>query len=192
MVDNVSYVVLQGEFNDENALREIETFSHLWLLWKSKEKSYHITVRPPRLGGNRRVGVFASRSPFRPNGICLSCVKLEGIEKFKGKLAIKVSGADILSGTEIIDIKPYIPYSDCVENAVGGFADEFSQYRLRVADNGMLDGVEHRDEIIKILACDPRPAYQDSDRVYTLDYDGNSVSFTVEKDVLTVTKIEKI
>ena len=153
------------------------------------------TVRPPRLGGNRRMGVFATRSPFRPNAIGLSCVKLEGVRQ-EEKLGpvLDVSGADLVDGTPILDIKPYLPYADCRPEATGGFTDPLDGQTLQVAcEEALLAGLneEQRAGLMGVLACDPRPRYQeDPERVYGLAFAGKNVRFTVQNGVLTVLAVE--
>lgn len=190
-------IVFEKEFCHPDALREIEGFSHLWLIFDfslSHRNNWSPTVRPPRLGGNRQVGVFASRSPFRPNHLGLSSVKLERVEDLEGhgKVLI-VSGADLLDGTPIYDIKPYLPSSDCHNDAVGGYADDFTDYKLKVKINdGALDNFP-KDKLNALLDClaeDPRPSYQDDGRVYGMNFAGYNVKFSVEGDTLTVCGIE--
>lgn len=192
-----SVIVFEKPYRAPEALRGIEGYSHLWLIWHFSECDgcRFPTVRPPRLGGNTRVGVFATRSPFRPNGLGLSSVKLEEVRDTKenGRVLV-VSGADIMNGTPIFDIKPYIAYSDSHPNAVSGFADDFSSYRLNVhCDEDILSLLpkEKRAGLIEMLECDPRPSYQnDPERVYGVLYAGFNVKFTVEAQTLTVTEIK--
>ena len=193
----ISYIVFEEKYRSKEALRGIEEYSHLWLLWHfSKAKGsegFTPTVRPPRLGGNKRVGVFATRSPNRPNGIGLSSVKLDGMEYSKKHgYVLRVLGADILSGTDIFDIKPYIPYTDLHPNAKGSFAEENSGYSLEVRFNADISAVSRKDieDLTDILKGDPRPSYKDGgDRIYTLDYKKYKVSFKVTDGVLYVTEI---
>lgn len=193
MVNNLSRIVFEKEFRDENAVRGIEEFSHIWLLWQSNEEKYHLTVRPPRLGGNKRMGVFATRSPFRPNRICLSCVKLEEVKKTNEGLVLIVSGADLLNGTPIIDIKPYLPFADAHPNARFGFAEEFEHYKLKVEHSKKLDFLceSTKQELTQLLSRDPRPAYQKDERIYKLDYGKNIVSFFVKDNTVFIDKIEE-
>ena len=193
MVNNLSRIVFEKEFRDENAFRGIEEFSHLWLLWQSKEENYHLTVRPPRLGGNKRMGVFATRSPFRPNRICLSCVKLEEVKKTSEGVVLIVSGADILSGTPILDVKPYLPFADSHPDARFGFAKEFEHYKLSVAPSDKLDVLSEqtKQEVTQLLSRDPRPSYQNDERIYNLDYGKYSVSFFVKDDTVFIKEIEE-
>lgn len=185
-------IVFEPEFRSADAIRGLDGFSHLWLLWKFNTPSdtNSLTVRPPKLGGNVRMGVFATRSPFRPNGIGLSCVRLEKIEGTD----LIVCGADLMDGTEIVDIKPYVPYADCHPDAVGGFSKDGSE-RLTVAcDENLLADFpkEKRQALIKVLELDPRPQYQnDPERLYGFSFAGFEIRFTVEKDTLTVREIEK-
>lgn len=182
-------VVFEPEYKNPDAIRGLETFSHLWLIWcfsESVTDAFQPTVRPPRLGGNTRMGVFATRSPFRPNPIGLSCVKLEGVDN--GDLI--VSGADLMDGTPIFDIKPYIPYADCRTEATEGFAPCPSE-KLEVVFACEYPE-ELKQELTEILSLDPRPRYQDEpERVYGFGYAGYEISFKVEKDLLTVIKIIK-
>ena len=183
-------IVFEPEFRIAEALRGIEGYSHLWLVWGFNTTEWSPTVRPPRLGGNKRMGVFATRSPFRPNPIGLSSVKLLGIED--GDLI--VSGADVLDGTPIYDIKPYLSFSDSHEDAKNGFAEEHKDTRLEVDWYGNGLGLPHdtKDAITYLLAQDPRPGYQDDpEREYKMDYAGWTVTFTVQKGVVSVKKTEK-
>ncbi len=192
-----STIIFEKEFADRNALRGIEEFSHLWLLWNFSETDdgqWHPTVRPPRLGGNTRKGVFATRSPFRPNAIGLSSVRLKEIKETKKHgTVLTVTGADICSGTPIIDIKPYIAYTDSHPDAVSGFADEFVGYSLNVHDDsGMLDALNASDKriIVKMLEHDPRPAYSnDETRIYMMSFSSYEVGFTVAGTELFVKSI---
>ena len=192
----VSTIVFEPEFRDSTALRGIEQFSHLWIIWQFSEavrEDWAPTVRPPRLGGNKRMGVFATRSPFRPNAIGLSSVKLEGIEKTTEGTVLLVSGADLMNGTPILDIKPYLPFTDCHTDATGGYADEKFDYSLKVdIPDDLLTHIplDKRDSLIGILSQDPRPSYQNDDsRVYGFEYGENEIKFTVSNGVLTVTDI---
>ena len=193
-------IIFEPEFRVKEALNGIEEFSHLWLLWEfseNKRDSWSPTVRPPRLGGEKRKGVFATRSPFRPNPIGMSCVKLERVEYTKalGPI-IYVSGVDLMNGTPIYDIKPYITYTDCVPEAVQGFAEEYKNYALNVDfPQELLDRIpkEKQTALIGILRHDPRPAYQNTpDRIYGVRYMNFDVHFKVKNDTLTVTDINTI
>ncbi len=189
-------IVFEKEFRDENALKGIEGFSHIWLLWDFSEShcdKWKPTVRPPRLGGNKRLGVFATRSPFRPNPIGLSCVKLEEIKKTENKgTVLVVSGIDLLDGTPIYDIKPYLPYADCVPNATGGFSEEVFGDKLEVCiSNGLKSDLDSEtlDAIIAVLKNDPRPAYQEEGREYGFVFRDLEIRFKVENNVAIVTDI---
>lgn len=191
-----SVIVLNGKYKSPEALRGLEGFSHLWVLWifsQTPTGKWSPTVRPPRLGGNRRMGVFATRSPYRPNPIGMSALEIEKIEPEKGE--ITVLGGDILDGTPIIDIKPYLPSADRIDNAVGGFADGALSHRLNVAFGKGTVGVLSEDEqdlICDILADDPRPSYQnDPDRIYGMDYADISIKFKVNGNDLTIIEIKK-
>lgn len=193
-------VIFEPEYRNPDALRGIEGFSHLWLIWEFSQavrEDWSPTVRPPRLGGNERVGVFATRSPFRPNPIGLSCVGLEGVEPRTDQGPIlHVRGADLMDGTPIFDIKPYLPYVDCRSEAVGGFADHRPENLLAVdIPEELLERVrpQLRSALAGVLACDPRPPYQsDPERVYGLDFGGYNVKFTVEERALTVREITQL
>lgn len=192
-------IVFEPEYRIAEALREIESFSHLWLIFDfslAHREEWSPTVRPPRLGGNARVGVFASRSPFRPNNLGLSCVELLSVEQTEneGKVLI-VGGADLLDMTPIYDIKPYLSYADAHIDARNGYAEEQLGHRLEVvfADE-LLEMIpeDKRSALISCLADDPRPSYQDDDRCYTMCFAGFDVSFKVENDVLTVIEVKKV
>ena len=195
-----STVIFEPEFRNPDALRGIEGYSHLWLIWQFSEavrEDWSPTVRPPRLGGNTRMGVFATRSPFRPNSLGLSSVKLLGVgqtEQFG--TVLHVGGADLMDGTPIFDIKPYIPYGDCHPDAVGGFTDTAGDFLLEVdfpADLLAKLPEDKRAAAIGVLQHDPRPSYQRKPgRVYGLTFAGYDIRFTVEDDILTVTEVNKI
>ena len=194
-----STIVFEEPYRVPEALRGLDGYSHLWLVWEfseAKRDAWSPTVRPPKLGANVRMGVFATRSPFRPNPIGLSCVKLESIEHRPGLGHVPVvSGADMMDGTPIYDIKPYLPHADCHPEAVGGFADAhvddhvdvvFPEEHLRHVPEDL------RETLIGVLSQDPRPAYQkDPDRVYGFAYADMEVRFTVANGVLTVCSVEK-
>ena len=192
-------IVFEPEYRVKEALRGIEDFSHLWLIWQFSEairEDWSPTVRPPRLGGNRRMGVFATRAPYRPNPIGLSSVRLIRVEhtEREGDVLI-VSGADLLDGTPIYDIKPYLSFSDAHADAINGYAESEKEHRLNVIfDGGLIQAVpeEKRAALIACLADDPRPSYQDDGRVYTMRFSSFDVSFTVENGVLTVTAVKKV
>lgn len=190
-------VVFEPPYRVADALRGIEGFSHLWLIWEfseNRQTGWSPTVRPPRLGGNQRLGVFATRSPFRPNPIGLSCVKLEKVElSTPDGPVLWVSGADLVDGTPILDIKPYVPYADCRPEALGGFAGEAPEGRLRVdIPQELLLRVpeERREALMGVLAQDPRPPYQDDpNRVYGFGFAGLEVRFRVRDGALTVVDV---
>lgn len=189
----VSTIVFEPDFRVAEALRGIEEFSHLWLIWafdRTEREDWSPTVRPPRLGGNQRVGVFATRSPYRPNAIGLSCVKLLGVEKNSDGTVLKVAGADLMNGTPIYDIKPYLPYTDCRPEATGGFTDRTVKRTVRVE---IPDGIasemspEDLDALRAVLQEDPRPAYQDDpERVYAFEFGGRNIRFRVKDGVLYI------
>lgn len=191
-------VVFEPEYRNFDAFRGLEGYSHLWLLWQFSEcaeKPWSPTVRPPRLGGNKRMGVFATRSPFRPNSIGLSCVRLVKIDyTAQNAPVLYVAGADLMDGTPILDIKPYLPYADSIPNATGGFALQSKEDILKVdfPENLLLKVPEEkRTALLRVLAQDPRPAYQaDSARVYGFSFAGVTVKFTVENGILTVRGVE--
>ena len=194
-------VVFDPEYRNADALRGLEGFSHIWLIWEFSEAvrdSWSPTVRPPRLGGNTRLGVFATRSPLRPNPIGLSCVRLESIELNTPEgPVLHVSGADLMDGTPIYDIKPYIPYTDCVTDATSGFTGSVSMHTLNVIIPAQLEAKtkpQTLQALRGILAEDPRPRYQDDpEREYGFDYDGYAVKFKVpDSDTLTVTDIRRL
>ncbi len=190
-------IVFEKEYRNPDAVRSLDGFSHIWLLWqfsKTADAKWSQTVRPPKLGGNTRMGVFATRSPFRPNPIGLSSVRLKKIEmsdKF-GPVLI-VSGADLLDGTPIYDIKPYLPYADCHFDATGGFSDNVNQELLEVTipenlSEKLPEG--KRETLRQVLALDPRPSYQeDENRVYGFGFAGYEIRFCVQGKSLTVTEI---
>ena len=190
-------IVFEPEFRVMDAVRGLEDFSHIWLIWEFSEAvrdTWSPTVRPPRLGGNVRMGVFATRSPFRPNPIGLSCVKLLKVEQDEALgPVLTVAGADLMDGTPIYDIKPYIPYADCHPEAVGGFTTKVDMKPLTVDFPGELLAKvpeEKRDALIGVLEQDPRPRYQkDPGRIYGLSFAGLEVKFSVEAQALTVKEV---
>ncbi len=191
-----SQIVFCEKYKDENMLRGIEQYSHLWLIWGFSEngEEWSATVRPPKLGGNKRVGVFATRSPFRPNGLGLSCVKIETvIDSPEGKCLV-VSGADLKNETPIYDIKPYLPYVDSVTHAKGGFSDEHKEDYVCVEfsqDINMAD--DFKKEITEILSLDPRPQYQeDTQRVYGISYKESNIKFVYKENKIIVIGIDNI
>ena len=194
-----STIVFEPEFRNADALRGIEDFSHLWLIWQFSEAvrtGWSPTVRPPRLGGNTRMGVFATRSPFRPNNLGLSSVRLLGVEEtVEFGTVLHVGGADLMDGTPIFDIKPYIPYGDCHTDATGGFTDTAGEFLLDVDFPETLLGILPRDKrqaAIGVLRHDPRPSYQRKpERVYGLTFAGFNIRFRVEESRLTVVSVEQ-
>lgn len=194
LVNLPSRIVLEPKFRDENALRGLEDFTHIWLIWgfsEVKTRGFSPTVRPPKLGGNIRKGVFATRSPFRPNPLGLSVVKLESIDGF----TITVTGADIMNGTPIYDIKPYLPYADSVPDASNGWSlsERGGLLEVKFADD-LLEIIprEKRQGLLEVLAQDPRPQYQNSaERRYTMAFGEWQISFTVNGDKLTVVGVKK-
>ena len=192
-----STIVFEPEYRNADALRGIEGFSHLWIIWQFSEavrSGWSPTVRPPRLGGNTRMGVFATRSPFRPNNLGLSCVKLLGVEMTKDLgPVIHVSGADLMDGTPIFDIKPYIPYADSHPEALGGFTATAGEFLLQVDFPPQLLALlpeEKRNAALGVLSHDPRPSYQRKPgRVYGLPFAGFDIRFTVEGERLTVCEV---
>ncbi len=195
-----SMIVFEPEYRSEDALRGIEDFSHLWLIWQFSQavrEGWSPTVRPPRLGGNTRMGVFATRSPFRPNNLGLSCVRLLGKRHTKefGTVLV-VGGADLMDGTPIFDIKPYIPYGDCIPQATGGFTDRVGKFLLKVDfPQELLKKLppDKQAAAIGVLSHDPRPSYQNQPgRVYGLSFGGFDIRFTVEEETLTVLNVEPL
>ena len=199
MEELTARVVFEPEYRVREAVKGMEDFSHIWLLWEFSQairENWSPTVRPPRLGGNERMGVFATRSPFRPNPVGLSCVKLEKIDlESKEAPVLIVSGADLMDGTPIYDIKPYLPYVDCMPDARGGFADRVKGYALEVEiPEKLLLKLPNEQQgcVREILAEDPRPSYQnDPDRVYGMEYAGYEIKFRVKDYRLTVCEIER-
>ena len=195
-----STIVFEPEYRNDDALRGLEDFSHLWIIWqfsKAVRNEWSPTVRPPRLGGNTRLGVFATRSPFRPNHMGLSSVKIIGLEHTaQFGTVIRVAGADLMDGTPIFDIKPYIPYCDSHPDATGGFTDTVSDFTVNVdIDPDLLTNFPEskRNALIELLSHDPRPTYQsDPNRVYGLAFSGHNIQFTVSNYTLHVLNIEKI
>ncbi len=194
-----STIVFEPEYRNDDALRGIEDFSHLWLIWQFSQAvrdGWSPTVRPPRLGGNARLGVFATRSPFRPNNLGLSCVRLAFLEKTqKFGTVIHVAGADLMDGTPILDIKPYIPYADCQMQASGGFTDSAGDFLLQVDFPApLLEKLppDKREAAAAVLSHDPRPSYQRKPgRIYGLPFAGFDIRFTIENDILTVCDVIK-
>ncbi len=192
-------VVFEPAYRSAEAVRGLEEFSHIWLIWEfsqARRENWSPTVRPPRLGGNKRVGVFATRSPFRPNALGLSAVRLEGVETDgpEGPV-LRVAGADLLDGTPIYDIKPYLPYADAIPGASGGFTSQVERRRLEVrCPEDLLEQIppEKREALLGVLAQDPRPSYQsDPERLYGMAFAGLQVRFRVEGERLTVVEMTK-
>lgn len=196
LADTKAEIVFEPEYRNADALRGMEGYTHLWLIWgfsMVQEEKWHPTVRPPRLGGNKRMGVFATRSPFRPNPIGLSSVKLLEVRKTEDRgVVLIVSGADLMNGTPVYDIKPYLPYVDCHTDAVGGFTEETKEYELCVQWEAAFPyGEEKKQELVQILKQDPKPSYQeDAERIYGMSYDGMEIKFRVEHGNLIVLKVE--
>lgn len=194
-------IIFEKEYQTPEAIRGLEEYSHIWLLWyfsqSNNKKGWSPTVRPPRLGGNKRVGVFATRSPFRPNPIALSAVKLDKIEITKeyGPV-LYVTGADIVSGTPIFDIKPYLPFADCYPQANGGFAHKVKDYSLNVNFPPHLLKLippQKQTALLQILQEDPRPSYHnDPQRIYGFEFSNLEIKFTVDNSILTVVAVENI
>lgn len=193
-------IIFEPEYRNQDALRGLEDFSHLWIIWQFSEAvrdDWSPTVRPPRLGGNTRMGVFATRSPFRPNEIGLSSVKILGIEQTNQYgTVIHIAGADLMDRTPILDIKPYLPYCDCHPDATGGFTQSADNFLLDV------DFPEHllkiipenkRSALIGVLSHDPRPSYQaDANRKYGLPFAGFDIHFTVQDNILKVHQVDEL
>ena len=190
-----SEIVFNEQFRDENLIRDIEQYSHLWLIWGFSENygEWSPTVRPPKLGGNKRVGVFATRSPFRPNSLGLSVVKLEEVKNSENGKILVVSGADLVNGTPIFDIKPYLPYVDSISTAKGGFSEDFKDDILKVNIPEAIKNEfcsEDIEEIISILSLNPKPQYQgDEERVYGLSYKNYNIKFKCNEKEITVIEI---
>lgn len=196
LADFEATIVFEEEYRNAEALRGIEGYSHLWLIWKfskAERDTWSPTVRPPRLGGNKRVGVFATRSPFRPNPIGLSSVKLLGVEKTEEGCVLRVSGADLMDGTPIYDIKPYLAFTDSHPDAIGGFADDKKTYALEVNfPKDLLAKIPEckQKPLLELLSEDPRPQYiEDSERIYGFEFSGHEIKFKVFSGTLTVTEV---
>ncbi len=199
LVLNHGKIIFEKEYRVAEAVRGLEEFSHIWILWQFSEavrEEWSPTVRPPLLGGNKRVGVFATRSPFRPNAIGLSCVRLESIV-FDKKLGpvLNVMGADILNDTPIYDIKPYLPYADSYPDAIAGFTEHLKERKLQVksktADFDLIPSLV-REEIVSVLSHDPRPSYQDDKKTHGMKYNDYEIHFTVDEKTLWITEIRKL
>ena len=199
LADNLrARIIFEPEYRNQDAVRGLEGFSHIWLIWEfsaNRRSCWQPTVRPPRLGGNEHMGVFATRSPFRPNPIGLSCVELDHIEMGEKGPVIYVKGADLMNGTPILDIKPYLPYADCHPEAESGFAGEVFGHRLEVeAEDEVFHQIPemHREAVLEILAQDPRPGYQnDPERIYGMEYAGMEIKFRAEEDKIILISVEK-
>lgn len=193
-------IVFEPEYRNTDALKGLEEFSHIWVLWQFSEAvrdKWSPTVRPPRLGGNKRVGVFATRSPFRPNNIGLSCVKLERIEySEQDSPVLYVSGIDMMNGTPVYDIKPYIPLTDCRPDATDGFTAYTRDYSLDVVFGEKLLNIlpeSKRAAAIKMLSLDPRPSYiDDENRIFGVEFAGYDIKFKVKDGILTVCEVVKL
>lgn len=197
MIDNISHIVLNKEYRVADAFRGLEEFSHIWILWefsKCTKEQWTPTVRPPKLGGNKRMGVFATRSPYRPNSIGLSSVRLINIDyNCENAPVLCIEGADLIDGTPIYDIKPYLPYTDCHVDATGGFTDNIDKPIKNVVfecDVPVDDSI--KKSIIKILSIDPRPSYHDDpQREYGMDFGNYNIKFKVSKDTVCVTQMKQ-
>lgn len=193
----VSEIVFEPEYRVADSLRGITEFSHIWLIWsfsEARRAEWSPTVRPPRLGGNERVGVFATRSPYRPNSLALSCVKLLRVEHKEGKGEILVvSGADLMNGTPIYDIKPYLPYADSIPDATGGFAPDGGKTLEIIDDESVIEILpkSKRAGLLEILSRDPRPQYHnDAERVYGMAFGGFEIKFRVDGEILYILSAE--
>ena len=193
----ISQIIFLKEFSNISAFKKLSEFSHIWVLFDfsmAKTEKFTPTVRPPRLGGNERVGVFASRSPFRPNGIGLSVVKLISIDELKdGTIALTVSGADMLNGTPVLDVKPYVKHADCIPDAISGYADEFEDYTLKVVVSEDIKKKIPKELLSPIIEClkdDPRPSYQEDGKIYGMTYQNLNVKFVVKDGVLNIIDVE--
>ncbi len=192
-------IIFEKQFRNPDALRGIEEYSHLWLIFDFSEnhrEGFSPTVRPPRLGGNTHIGVFATRSPFRPNNLGLSCVKLECIKNSEkhGKTLI-VSGVDLLDNTPIFDIKPYIPYSDCKTHAKGSFSENFKDYKIKVLyDEKVFENIDEilKISIIKLIEQNPKPAYKEDKKQYNFLFSDYEICFEISGDTARILKIDKI
>ena len=189
-------IVLSPEY-DAQSVKGLDGFSHIWLVFGFSESKYTgaMTVRPPRLGGNKRVGVFASRSPNRPNGLGISCVKLDGIETNGGAVTLLVSGIDLIDGTPVYDIKPYHPYADKIEDAIGGYIENTKDYKLKVAFIGGIEKELPESVLTAVTECisdDPRPSYiDDPERIYGMSYGGYEIKFRVKDQTAEIVAVKK-
>lgn len=192
----ISTIVFEKEYRVAEALRGLDGYSHIWVIWgfhENKNEGWRPTVRPPRLGGNRRMGVFATRSPYRPNPIGLSCVELKAIQSTGDGPVLVIAGADMMDGTPVYDIKPYLPFADSIPHARGGFAGEHENDALQVVFPPALPcpfSPQEMETLSSLLSQDPRPHYQsDPQRIYGFPFQGKDVRFRVEGDTLTVCEI---
>ena len=192
-------IVFLREYSRPEAFRELKGFSHIWVIWEfseAKREEWSPTVRPPRLGGNKRVGVFATRSPFRPNSLGLSCVRLEEISFENNRAVLRVSGIDMMNGTPVFDIKPYIPVADCITDASEGYTAETRTHSLTVIIPEEIKDLIPHDKLKAvegILRNDPRPSYiDDPERIYGVEFSGFDIRFTVKNDVLTVRELSDL
>ena len=199
LTNSVSILEMLPPYNNPDAFRGITEYTHLWIVWgfnkNSPQTVFTPTVRPPKLGGNVRVGVFATRSPNRPNPIGLSCVKLLGVEADGDILRLKISGADMVDGTPVYDIKPYLPYADCISGAGGGFGEALPKVSLYVDfPQSLLDKIDKDKQqgLIEALSLDPRPGYHNDQREYGFIFNGKDIRFKVENKTLTVIDIVEI
>lgn len=191
-------VVFRPEFSSGEAVRGLAEYSHIWLIWgfsENKDAAFHPTVRPPKLGGNKRIGVFATRSPFRPNGLGISCVQLVSVDSRSNPVTLKIKGVDMVDGTPVYDIKPYIPYTDCVQNAAAApFCEAAAGEKLKVTFSAAATGRmpnEKAAQLTEILENNPRPSYQtDSERLYKLSFAGYEIGFRVMKDEINVISVK--
>ena len=198
LADFEATIVFEPEYRNDAALRGIEGYSHLWLIWKfskAERENWSPTVRPPRLGGNKRMGVFSTRSPYRPNPIGLSSVKLLGVEKTAQGSVLRVSGADLMDGTPIYDIKPYLAFTDSHPDAIGGFADDRMEYSLKVEfPSQLLNKIPQSKHkaLLEVLSEDPRPQYiDDPAREFGFEFGGYEIKFKVLNDTLVVSEVEE-
>ena len=192
-VSSVAKIVFYPEYSTPTAFTRIEEFSHLWLIFDFSEnhrEKFSPTVRPPRLGGNERVGVFASRSPFRPNNLGLSCVRLLSVNRTENPVSLTVEGADLLDGTPVFDVKPYVPSSDRKDDATGGYSSEFTDYRLNVEISDRVKKIIPQDKLSVLFECvadDPRPSYHQDGRIYKMRFSDYNVVFSVCGGVAHIT-----
>lgn len=192
-------IIFEDEYKVPEAFRGLSDFSHIWILWEfsqAKKENWSATVRPPLLGGNKRMGVFATRSPYRPNSIGLSCVKLDKVAFESEGPVLYVSGADLMDGTPIYDIKPYLAYADSHPEAIGGFTENLDERKLEVnITDALLNKIPDsiKKELINVLSLDPRPSYiEDNERVYGFNLSDFEIKFRVENKILSVISVEKI